>query len=389
MKLKVSKLKEQRIKNNNPPLVKEAKSALKCAFVTNVIEGSDVLLWHPFFAFLKPIVANILWDLVLLFIYSFKPYKIIAEYELPNGAYGYTILVMMSGRLMYKYPKVGLQRTLMAARFAEKKLQVDVIGLGSLTKFVTKNGKLLKEGGIEAYINHGDAFTVASILKGLGEILKQKAWESPTIGIVGAYGTIGTPLVEILRKKYKLVLIGRREERLNQLKDKMGDLNCIYSTDIRSLKQQGTQIIITCASDPSSIISDACVPQGAIIYEVSQPNNTPKNLLKRRSDLELVDGGFIQLPYHIDIGFWMRLQAGVSYACFCEMLMQAIMADSADHNEDYIPQEHIAETLEWAEKTGFELAPFSCFGRPITLKGEKEKKENYGELIKKSAIVLL
>ena len=77
-----------------------------------------------------------------------------------------------------------------------------------------------------------------------------------------------------------------------------------------------------------------------------------------------VDGGFEGVRRPFDIGCWMRLNPGVMYACYSEVVTQALERDRNDYLGP-VDIDHVMETRQRAQKWGFHHQPLSCFNRPL------------------------
>ena len=68
----------------------------------------------------------------------------------------------------------------------------------------------------------------------------------------------------------------------------------------------------------------------------------------------------------------MRLNPGVMYACYAEVVTQALEGDFRDYIGP-VDIHHVGETKRRAKKWGFNHQPLSCFNRPLDEVLEKAK----------------
>jgi len=63
----------------------------------------------------------------------------------------------------------------------------------------------------------------------------------------------------------------------------------------------------------------------------------------------------------------LGLPENTGFACMTEVILQSL----ENHRRNYVGSvglDHMTETLAWAKKWGFKLAPFTSFNQPIDIK---------------------
>ncbi len=347
-----------------------SKNGIKYAFVANIIEDHDIRM-KGFYPRLGKVIPLFVWRGVYITkALTGNGYRCVAEYDTFGRATGYTILVTMTARQMVSRRWNWLARiaTLRACRFAQDVLGVDIIGLGSLTKSITEEGYYLKENGISIPITHGDAYSVASGLNGVKLMCKRFGLKPKTVAIVGAYGKIGRAMTRILCEKFEVVAMGRKQELLEKLAGEMP--NPIRITTELKEALDSSELAVMTTSAPYSIINEKVIEKGRdyYLYDLGQPYNLfPNrywNLVKKGFRIVRVDGGFEGTKAPFDIGCWMRLNPGVMYACYSEVVTQALEADLNDYLGP-VDIGHVGETRRRADRWGFSHQPLSCFNRPL------------------------
>jgi predicted amino acid dehydrogenase len=286
-----------------------------------------------------------------------------------NGQRGYTLVLLRTAGEMMREKEISREKVLNAVRFAVKELGAELVLLGALTKSVTDSGiwivnELLRQGESECFITNGDTFTAAVTVEAVRKVceLRKLSLNKVTIGIVGAYGTIGDAVTRILASQgANLILIGRRWEGFERLKDLSG--NYTMSIDLSDVRE--AEIVITVTNHPTSLLSPEHLKRGAIVIDVAVPPNVSRELLKARPDIIRIDGGLVK-----DAGIDLKVNMGVPknkmYACVAEAIMQALEGEKS-HHVGYVDLNFLRKTEKWAKKWGFELAPFTCFGKPIQI----------------------
>lgn len=342
----------------------------KFAFVSNIIEIRDIrTLVYPVLGWVLPLFV---WKKILPIMVRFGyGKKCLAEYDVFGKVHGYTVLVLLTAEQMVskRYLKLGKKGVLNACLYAQDELGVNVIGLGSLAKSVTSEGRYLKNKGIKVAVTHGDSYTTASGMKGIEKIEKYFGLDKPSIAVIGAYGKIGRAMSLLLaRKGYRVIAMGRDINSIIRLKKESGSAIEI-TTDLKEALDK-CDIAVMATSAPYSIINERVLERGRTyyFYDMGQPYNLFPDRLQELTgkgySIVRVDGGFECNSRGFDIKNWMRLEKGVMYACFVETVIQALSGDTETH-VGAVDLEHVAVTEERAKKWGFSHRPLTCFGELI------------------------
>lgn len=286
---------------------------------------------------------------------------------------GYLMAVLLTASQVINLPRELVRKRIIdALAAAQEKFGIELVQLGALTKSVTDAGQwIVQQGAYKGFVNHGDAFTAAMTIEAVEKIAKIKAIDlsQASIGIVGAYGTIGEAVSRILTPICgKAILVGRNMEGFKKLKDDISNNNCLMTDNLSTVGK--ADIIITATSHPSALLSSSHLKQGVVIVDVSTPPNVSKTVVNERPDILRIDGGLVSNA-GINLGFQIGPPKGTMYACVAEVIMQAL----ENKQKSYVGPvdlDHLKKTKEWSEKWGFEIAQFTCFGKIITELGGKK-----------------
>jgi predicted amino acid dehydrogenase len=99
---------------------------------------------------------------------------------------------------------------------------------------------------------------------------------------------------------------------------------------------------------------------------MSRPGNVSPDVLEKRPDVLVIDGGVIELPGKPDLGWNFGFDKGLGYACMSETIILALekiyanTSIGADLNLEYMNQ-----LKEYAAVHGFRLAGFRSFDLPL------------------------
>lgn len=333
------------------------------AFITSLIEPGDIKYIIPGTQFLPYRLLNWYFLTTKKTFYHKKKW----QFPLNDGTCeGNTILVTLTGKQMVEHPQLGFQRTLLAARYAQNILNVNLIDLGSMTKFVTGHGEKLRKNGITIPMTHGDHLSAGIAFIGITTLLRKISYSDP-VAVIGAYGTIGSALTILLTQAgIKVIGIGRKKDPLLKLQKL-----CANKLDISRQKEviqkKGCRVIVTATSATYAVLDENDLLPNSIIYDIAQPPNVDKHLMKKRKDLTIVTGSLVRIPKSFsNLGnFWMRCKKGSIYACAAEGYLQTLEGDMKDHLERPLSIKHIKRVLRWAQKWGITHAPFAVFGKQI------------------------
>lgn len=279
--------------------------------------------------------------------------------------------------LQREYKKRALEKMFLAIRMALDKCKGEhlVVGLGSLTAPISNQGlDIIKEfSGYPMSVTTGNSLTAYVTYKSVEKIAKMRGLdlENETVAVLGSTGSVGGAVSELLaRRSGKLIISARNEARLKILKDRIVQSNAKdcdkvqISTSVEDLRQ--AKVIVVTTSSSQVLIKPEHCSENAIIYDDTMPRNTSEEILTKRPDVLVVDGGIVATPFVDFGGFSIGLPPGKSYACLTETLMLA----KEDIKENFIGN----VSLEQVEQVGkiFEnhqheyfIAPFTSFGKEL------------------------
>lgn len=292
-----------------------------------------------------------------------EKYIISPEFEFGKTK-GYFIGLKYTAKQIMSLPIEKIRKEILEALiFAQNELDVELVQLGALTTSVTQGGRwILEQEEFNGFVNHGDSYTAAvtcqAVFKVL-DMLKMDATEL-TLAIVGAYGIIGEALSKLLVPKFShSILIGRRKEKLEKLKEKI-EGNFEVTTE---LKTQIADVVITATNHPSALLLSNHLKEKAIVIDVAQPPNVSADVCKQRPDIVRIDGGLVTFPSKISLP---SMPKGKIFACIAEVIMQAMENDRASYVGS-ISMKHLKKTENWAKKYGYTLNELTNFGKPIVI----------------------
>jgi predicted amino acid dehydrogenase len=137
------------------------------------------------------------------------------------------------------------------------------------------------------------------------------------------------------------------------------------ATDLESLPQ--ADLIITVTSAVGAIIESRHLKTGAVVCDVSRPRDVSRQVVMKRNDVLVIEGGMVAVPGPVNFNFDFGFPPGKAYACMAETMTLALEGryESYTLGRD-ITLEQVDEIARLATKHGFRLAGFRSFERAVT-----------------------
>lgn len=273
------------------------------------------------------------------------------------------------GRMMSLPPKVVYKKIIQTGQLAEK-LGAKILGLGAFTSVVGDGGKTVAS-KLNIPVTTGDSYTIAQAVRAVqkaADIMKNPLPKA-TVAVVGATGAIGSICAEMLGKESgHMVLIGRRQEKLQEVAAKVHQNGCrrvTISDDINMLQKAHYVVTVTSAVD--TIIEPGHLRSGAVVCDVARPRDVSVQVAKQRPDVLVIEGGMVKVPGDVDFGFNFGLPPKMAYACMAETMALALEQkyESFTLGKD-ISLSQVLTIDKIAAEHGFHLGGFRSFERAVT-----------------------
>lgn len=274
----------------------------------------------------------------------------------------------MTAKQMIEKRELAKKRVVQAIKKAEK-IGAKIVGLGALTSSITGGGEEIKD-KIDIKITPGHAyttFTVSSyVLRAANDFFPGR---NPTIGIVGAAGSIGSYCAQRLAskglKKFILIDLERKNHHLENLLEKLKDINSNIeissSHKINDIKD--ADIIIAATNAPEALITPDDLKSGAIIIDDAQPSDISEEVMKQRNDVLVVDGGVVltlDINAHFNLGLARKNDI---FCCLGETLIMACDAPTNDYCLKGADISLINQFGELGELLGFRIDNYQRSGK--------------------------
>jgi fatty aldehyde-generating acyl-ACP reductase len=286
--------------------------------------------------------------------------------------FGMFIVIPLLAKQFIEDEKLAVNKLIKGSNLAVK-LGTKILGLGAFTSIVGRAGltlvNLFKE---RLYFTSGASYTVASSLEVVDYNIKQLNLNKKEliVSVIGATGAIGKAISHLIYKDYKKIfLVARNKSRLNSLKNEIllndpyfNKENIIVSTSI-SEATKVSDVVIIATSSPKELINVNDLKYNSIVCDISMPHNVSKEVIEKRKDVIVIEGGIIRLP---STPIFRKLFNNISFediigypknnvlACMAE----TIILTAENINENYsigrnIDSNKIIKIKHLADKHGF------------------------------------
>jgi|SRR3989339_904189 len=332
------------------PTPKNDESAF--VFLVHPRDTSDFYRKYPFLVMFPPIII----ESVMRFFWPITLSEITGLTSMQDGKpiKGWLISILFTGKMLLKKRNAAKKKILKAIKLAEKK-GAKIVGLGALTSSITNGGLELAD-KTNIKLTNGNSLTTAMTINDIQKIIENPSKRIPSLAIVGATGSIGKAVSISLSGENieRLILVGKTPEHLKALKEKIESTNnqieIVTSTELKKILE--ADIIIIATASHNALIKKEHLKNNAIVYDISQPQNVDRNILKSRPDIRIIDGGIVSTPginYHFNFG----LQRETAFACLAETMLLAAEKISNNFSLGNVELKKVEIIKEIAKKYNF------------------------------------
>ncbi|MCS7282199.1 MAG: shikimate dehydrogenase [Anaerolineae bacterium] len=273
-------------------------------------------------------------------------------------------------RMLQVPPQVAYRKIIQTGRLAER-LGARILGLGAYTSVVGDGGLTVAQ-ALQIPVTTGDSYTAALSVQALLEAAAQVGIvpERATAAVVGATGAIGGACAGLLAPRVRrLILVGRRAEVLREARQRLSALAAgpvEVTTDTAEVR--AADLILTATSAGRPILFPEHLKPGAVVCDVARPRDVSPRVHQERDDVLVVDGGLVELPGRVSLGFNYGLPPGLTFGCIAETIALALEGRFEDYTVGkMLDLARVQEIEEIATRHGFRPAPLHSLDRPVPL----------------------
>jgi len=257
----------------------------------------------------------------------------------------------------------GVREKIEAGAVLAKDLGCQVVGFGGYTSSVTGNCRRIRTSDIA--LTSGNSLTIGIALEALKHTAVEIGIELQDlpIAVVGAPGNIAS-IAAILLAPYasQLILIQRSgsshrvDSLIERIKASHPGINIRLTNDLNALLD--ARLILTATISGESFIRPEHIShEKTVICDVAVPHDVVDEVLKKRPNATILDGGIVKLPdcnENFSIA-GIPLQKGRVYACMGETLLMGLEGFTEHGTYGDITPEGVELMLGLAAKHGFTL----------------------------------
>ncbi len=271
-------------------------------------------------------------------------------------------------RMMTLPVKTVYNKIVKTVRLAQSK-GARLVGLGAYTSVVGDAGLTISR-QVDVPVTTGDSYTVAVATQAVREAARRMDIDlsQATVAVVGATGAIGAVSAQLLaRDAPQLILIGRRLERLAQVKARCEAVGAEVqvSTDVAAIRH--ADVILAVSSAGEAIIHASHLKPGAVVCDVARPRDVSKKVVEERDDVLVIEGGMVEVPGEVDFHFNFGFPLKMAYACMAETMALAMDGryESYTLGKD-LTVAQVEAIDDIARRHGFKLGGFRSFECAVT-----------------------
>jgi acetylornithine/succinyldiaminopimelate/putrescine aminotransferase/predicted amino acid dehydrogenase len=286
-----------------------------------------------------------------------------------------------------------------------------VVGLGAHVSVVTGAGTDLRDPGVP--VTPGNAFTALSSYETVTQACEalELAPADATAAVLGAAGSVGRAVSLLLAGEFgRLILVGNpahpelslralryaAERAVAALAQAEGWGSGPIARRVSELASEGAaapevlverlveeelltlttdadrylpvaDVVVATTSSPETVVGPEHLKPGAIACDVARPLNVSPAVERERPDVLVLEGGLVEVPGGVDLGWDFGLPPGTAFACMCEPMLLALEGRPEIAAVGFeAPPALLAALRDWAARHGFKAAAPRAFGRPVT-----------------------
>ncbi|WP_026487026.1 NAD(P)H-binding protein [Caldanaerobius polysaccharolyticus] len=294
---------------------------------------------------------------------------------------GYFVAVPLVSDQMLSLPEDTVMKKIIKAGKLAEKLGAEIVGLGAMTSVVGDAGITVAK-NLNIAVTTGNSYTVATAIEGTikaAEIMGKDIKDCNAV-VIGATGSIGKVCAEILARQVKeLALVARNREKLRDFAETLMYKTGISPTITSDVGEalRNADVVITVTSAVDTVIQPEHLKPGAVVCDVARPRDVSKEVVEKRDDVLVIEGGVVEVPGDVDFHFNFGFPPKTSYACMAETMILAMEGriENFSLGRD-MTVEQVEEIAALAKKHGFKLAGFRSFEREVPVEKIKEIKMN-------------
>jgi predicted amino acid dehydrogenase len=139
--------------------------------------------------------------------------------------------------------------------------------------------------------------------------------------VVGATGDIGSTCATALAGRVRrLILVGRNENKLHALADRLSGTAIETSEDAGAAAP--AHVVITATSSAEPVLDDEALAPGTVVLDVGYPPSIRST--SGTSRVSIIHAGLATLPWDLGIDYLTGLEGKLMFGCYAEAITLAL-----------------------------------------------------------------
>lgn len=262
-----------------------------------------------------------------------------------------------------------------AAEIAER-WGARIVGLGGFTSVFGNEGEEIAQ-RLRVPVTSGNTYTAVLAVEGIEAATRRinRNLADMNLAVIGATGDIGSACARTLSTKVaKITLAARRERNLQEFAQQLVDNGSTRVEITRYTKDavRNAEIVLCAASAITTLIEAEDLKPGTIVCDVGYPANVARDIIQKRNDIFIFEGGLATWTHYFDIKDKKRLHQfsprGTVHGCLAETMILALSGryTAFSFGRGKITEGRMREMQSLARLHGFSLAPFHYAGQLVS-----------------------
>ena len=347
------------------------------AFVSHPSDTEDLNRKFKLARFLPGAVKEVM----LRYAPPFRDSEITGITSTYNKAKGWIITCPLTTEQMMGLPYDLVSGKIIRAGKKAEQLGARILGLGGYAKIAGDAGITVAR-GLGIPVTTGSSYTVAVALESLrlAALAMGHNLDRAEVTIIGATGSFGRVCAEILAREVRhLTLVARNEIKLQKLANKL-----LYDTgtvvrvsDKVKDSVSSADLVLTATSSADILIEPEDFKPGAVVCDLSRPNNVASTTVRLRDDILVYSGGLVKVPGDIELNFNLGFPPQTANPCIAETMVLAL---ERKYESFSLGRELTVRQVEkinrLAQKHGFRVSGYNCFGKATSEEELTQIKNN-------------
>jgi len=259
--------------------------------------------------------------------------------------------------LLIQNEELALDKIITCANLAQR-LGAKIVGLSGHAAFIANKEQNHINKNLKIPVTTGSAFITWSVFEAVYRLSRTKNIDlkKSRLAIIGATNIIGGLCAKKLSDySGSITLVGEDKERLEQLKERISQLNPIEITVEQDIQRAVKEADIVVNANHTVEIANEDLKQNAIICNIFPPGTALKKQ-ETGKNITVIAAGLVKLPFADNLDINIGLPKGIAYASLAEVMLLAFEEKFVTYSlGENINLEKSEEMADISARHGFEV----------------------------------